>query len=118
MTKYLTLEQFISTFEGRESLLYSDPSNPYESIYIRAGVKNGELTITDSECEHAPDGGWSHLMITFDKMNTQKVFLFLLKKNPNPFAALQSMFNYTDRTRMFQQACKDRGIQFTCRLSI
>ena len=62
--------------EGRKDLLFSTPDNPYESIYIYAEIKRGCLVITDSECDHAPDGGWSHQVITFDAGNTEKPSLY------------------------------------------
>lgn len=111
------LEMVISGYEGIEKLLYSDPDNPYESIYIRAKITNGALTVTDSECEHAPDGGWSHRIISFDRINTEKVFSFLLEKNSDPFRALSGMFSYNDRTRLFRKECDARGIAYKNQLA-
>jgi hypothetical protein len=105
-------KNIISKYEGTEKLLYSDQSNPYESIYIRAKISNGLLTITDSECEHGPDGGWSHRTLTFDKINTELALKMLQKKSHNPFKALKGMLNYNDRTKVFQEMCDSHGIKY------
>ena len=107
-----TVKDILAKFEGKERLLYSDPSNPYESIYIKAGIKNGLLTVTDSECEHGPDGGWSYERLVFDKINTEKALFMLLEKNSDPFDALKSMLTYKNRTQIFQNMCKSRGIRY------
>ena len=107
------VKDVITTYEGTEKLLYSDASNPYESIYIRAEIRNRSLTVTDSECDHGPDGGWSHGTYTFDEENTEKVIFFLLEKNPDPFMAMESMMTYEDRTRVFAKMCDEKGIIYT-----
>ncbi len=112
-----TVKDVITAYEGTEKLLYQDPGNPYESIYIRAKVSDGLLTVTDSECEHGPDGGWSHRTLEFDKMNTEKVFLMLMERNPDPFGALKGMLSYQDRTGIFREMCDSRGIKYRQTLS-
>ena len=107
----------ITSYEGTEEMLFSTPKNPYESIYIRAKISNGILTVTDSECEHAPDGGWSHRILEFDENNTEEVFRMLLEINPNTFIALKNMFNYQDRTEVFRKKCDERGIEYKNMLS-
>lgn len=107
-----TIKDIITSYEGTEKLLYSDPSNPYESIYIRAKIKDGLLTVIDSECEHAPDGGWSHRILAFDKINTEKAFLMLLEKDHDPFKAIKDMLSYSERTGTFREACDKRGIKY------
>ena len=84
MTDMTTVKKTIASYEGVKRLLYSDDSNPYESICIYAEVTKGSLTVTDSECEHGPDGGWSHGYYVFDEENTQKVFMLLMERDPNP----------------------------------
>ena len=107
----------IASFEGKERLLYSNPDNPYESIYIKAQVEGGCLTITDRECGHAPDGRWSHRTLSFDAENTQKVFRFLLSKYASSVVGLANMLNGRNRTAVFQEACDARGIQYKNTLS-
>ncbi len=107
----------VSSLEGKESMLYSDPGDPYESIYIRARVAGGALTVTDSECEHGQDGGWSHRILVFDGENTEKVFAFLSDMDPDPFRALSGMLDYRNRTRTFREACSARGIEFRDQLA-
>ena len=92
MVNHETILKRISEREGLEVQLYSDPSNPYESIYIKAKITDGALTVTDSECGHAPYGSWSHRIIRFDRENTEKVFAFLLEQNDDPYRALARMF--------------------------
>lgn len=41
--------------------------------------KMHKLTVTDSECDHPPDGAWSWRTIQFDQENTRKVFSFWRK---------------------------------------
>ena len=84
-----TIKDFITKLEGTERLLYSDPSNPYESIYIEAKIRDGMVTVTDSECEHGLDSGWSHEILAFDKINTEKAISILLERNNDPFEVLQ-----------------------------
>lgn len=98
--------------EGKNVLLYSDPSNPYESIYIRAKIENGCLTVTDEEIEHGPDGGSSCRILTFDKENTKKVMALLSFGGADPFAALKAMMGYEQRTRVFTDSCTKLGIVF------
>lgn len=117
MADHETIVERIEAKEGSESLLYSDPSNPYESIYIRARVVHGVLTVIDSECEHGPDGGWSHKTITFDRENTEKVFAFLLDMSYDPFRALARMIDYNDRTGHFLEVCDELGIRYESRWS-
>ena len=107
-----TVKQHIADNEGVKKLLYSDPSNPYESIYIEARIVNGALSVTDSECEHGPDGGWSHVTTSFDEENTEKVFTFLLERNADPFQALAKMMSYRSRTSDFLEVCDKRGIVY------
>ena len=104
--------------EGRKDLLFSTPDNPYESIYIYAEIKHGCLVITDSECDHAPDGGWSHQVITFDAENTEKAFSLLCERNADPFLALADTFSYEERTRPFLADCRQRGVEYTVQLFI
>ena len=111
------VKEVITSYEGTEEILFSTPNNPYESIYIRAKISNGILTVTDSECEHAPDGGWSHRILEFDENNTEEVFRMLLEINPNPFIALKNMFNYQDRTEVFRKKCDEREIEYKNMLS-
>ena len=108
----VNVNDIIDKYEGTEELLYSDPSNPYESIYIRAKFSNGQLTVTDSECEHAPDGGWSHRILEFDKGNTENAVLMLIEKDPDPFKALKSIISYQDRTGIFREMCDRREIKY------
>ena len=103
--------------EGKEEILYPDPNNPYESCEIRARIVGGALTINDSECGHAPDGGWSHRTIVFDRENTEKVFAFLLDACYDPFRALKNMINYNDGLIPFLDACNERGIKYESRWS-
>ena len=112
-----TVSEMIAMYEGTEKQLYSDPGNPYESIYIKAKISDGLLTVTDSECEHGPDGGWSFRTLLFDRVNTEKVFEMLLERDPDPFQAMKAMLSYADRTRTFQKMCESRGIVFTNTLS-
>ncbi|MBR1759114.1 MAG: NAD(P)H-dependent oxidoreductase [Lachnospiraceae bacterium] len=105
------------TMDRKEELLYSDPSNPYESIYIHAKIEDDCLTVVDSECEHGPDGGWSYRIITFDRENTVKAIDFLSQGGRDPFATLQRMLGYEQRTRKFREACDERGIQYQDRLA-
>ncbi|MBR5344596.1 MAG: hypothetical protein IK127_02055 [Clostridia bacterium] len=116
MTSMKEIEQLIASLDNTGHLLYSCPDNPYESIYIRAKISEGSLTITDEESEHAPGGGSSLEELKFDTMNTQKVFLFLLEIDPNPYLALSSMMSYMQRTKVFQAACQVRSIQFQKKL--
>lgn len=106
------LNDIITSLEGTDRLIYSDSDNPYESIYIRAKIKDGLLTVTDSECSQGPGGGWSHRTLKFDGINTQKVFMLLLERNDNPLAALKDMVNYQDRTRVFRELCNEKGIEY------
>lgn len=105
-------KDIITKLEGTQRLLYTDPSDPYESIYIRAKIQDGLLTVTDSECEHGPDGGWSHEILAFDKSNTQKAIAMLLERNNDPFDALSSMLSYENRTQVFRNLCKSKGIKY------
>lgn len=107
-----TIKQWISDSKRTDKLLYSDPRNPYESIYISAKIIDGKLTVTDSECEHGPDGGWSHRIISFDEENTEKGFAFLLDRNADPFQALADMLSYKARTADFLDACNAKEICF------
>ncbi len=99
--------------EGRKEMLYSDPSNPYESIYIRASVTGGRLTIDDDECEHGPDGGWSYKSLKFDKENTRKLLAILSAGNRDPFQVLKGMVGYQQRTRLIEDKCQEWDIVFT-----
>lgn len=112
-----SVKNIIAAYEGKERLLYSCPDNPYESIYISAKISDGLLTVTDSECEHGPDGGWSHRTLAFDKVNTEKVIGILTENDPDPFTALKNMINYHDRTRAFRNMCDSRGIVYKNTLS-
>ena len=107
----------IASLEGRDDLLFSTPDNPYESIDIYAKVRHGCLTITDSERDHGPDGGWSHGTLAFDEENTVKAIALLCESNSDPFQALQDMLDYSKRTRTFRDACTERGIQFEMTLA-
>lgn len=117
MADMIAASKWICSFEGKERLLYSDPTNPYESIYIRAKISDGKLTITDSECEHGPDGGWSRRIITFDKQNTIKAIALLMENNTDPLQALKKMLGYNERTMLFREACVTAGIEFKNQLS-
>ena len=117
MTEPEKLQSLLHSLEGRESLLYSDDRNPYESIYIRAKIKNGLLTVEDSECEHGPDGGWSFRILAFDAENTKKALALLTEQNKDPFQGLKNMLSYTERTSAFRRACKERGISYKNTLS-
>ena len=112
-----TVREIIAKYEGTEKQLYSDPGNPYESIYIEAKISDGLLTVTDSMCEHGPDGGWSYRTLSFDRSNTEKAVAMLLENDPDPFQAMKCMLSYADRTRTFQKMCESRGIVFTNTLS-
>ena len=111
------IEKLIASYEGTDKLLYTDPGNPYESIYIRAKVSDGMLVVTDSECEHGPDGGWTFRTLSFDKPASEKVFIMLLEINPDPFRAMAGLFNYNDRTQVFREMCDKRGIEYKDTLS-
>lgn len=117
MTDKDRIRELISSFEGTEKLLFSDPSNPYESIYISAYVYQGCLTVKDSECEHAPDGGWTHILVSFDRENTEKAFAYLSVIDPDPFRALARLVDYHNRTELFKEGCTKRGIQYETRFS-
>lgn len=117
MTDSDLVKSTISAKEGTEKLLYSDPDNPYESIYIRAKVSEGLLTVIDSECEHAPDGGWSHRILSFDSRNTEAVFAFLLEMDHDPYRALAGMLSYNSRTGEFRKKCDARGIEYENKLA-
>ena len=111
------ITRWIMQSEGSEELLYSDESNPYESVCIRARIFGGALTVIDSECSHGPDGGWSHRILSFDRSGTEQVFDFLLDMLPSPFAALKRLVGYNDRTQRFAEECEKRGIAFESRWS-
>ena len=111
------VKKLIASYEGTDKLLYTDPGNPYELIYIRAKVSDGMLVVTDSECEHGPDGGWTFRTLCFDKPASEKVFIMLLEINPDPFRAMAGLFNYNDRTQVFREMCDKRGIEYKDTLS-
>lgn len=111
------IKTLIASLDGQEKLLFSDPANPYESIYIRAAIFRGMLLVTDSECEHGPDGGWSHRTISFDGENTEKVLAFLRSRDSDPLRALAQMVGSSVRTRRFTDECDRRGIKYERRLS-
>lgn len=100
-------------YEGKDFLLFENKGNPYESIYIRASVKHHMLTVNDSECGHAPDGGWSEKIIRFDEKNTEEVLRFLSESRTDPFTSLKGMLDEDRRTKAFTQECKSRNIEFT-----
>lgn len=109
---YEDLLKLIASMEGKDYLLYTADGNPYESIYIRAKVENGCLTITDSEFEHAPgDGAWATRII-FDEVNTRRVFAFLTEVSEDPIKELSGMISYRNRTRVFLAYCEARGIEW------
>lgn len=112
-----TIKETVAKYEGYEKTLFEDPSNPYESVYIRAEVSGGKLTVTDSECEHGPDGGWTHRTFLFDKENTEKAFAFLTEQGTDPFVKLSGMIDGNVRTRRFTEACDERGIEYLSRFS-
>jgi len=116
------LEQLVSdnikAFEGQEHLLYSDSSNPYESIYIEAKVEDGKLTVTDTEIGHPPDDGSSTRVISFDEEGTRGVFRFLIAVRQDPVQALSSMMDYQNRTSSFLQRCDKCGVSYESRLYI
>ena len=113
-----TVQALISSCEGKEKRLYSDSGNPYESIEITARVSDGMLTVTDSECEHGPDGGWSCRTLTFDRVNTQRLSLLLAGVHPDPFRALSSMIDCAERTDRLLRQCRSSDIQYRDDLSI
>lgn len=113
----VSINDILAMYEGKEELLYSNSDNPYESIYIKAKIEDGQLTITDSECDHSPDGGWSHRTLEFDKANTEKVFSMLVERNSNPFKALKIMMSYKNRTKIFRDKCDQRGIKYKSMVS-
>ena len=111
-----TVIQKIAEKECKEELLFSD-SNLYESIYIRARIYNGALTVIDSECGHAPDGGWSHRSILFDKENTERVVGILLDMSYDPYRGLKQLINYDSRLDHFIDICEQQGIKYESRWS-
>lgn len=112
----MKVKEFIAANEGETKLLYSDPSNPYEEIIIKAVIKNGELIITDFE---SADYGSSKRVITFDKENTEKVFSFLMEKASRaPFLKLAMMMGYDNRTSTFLSQCDLLAITYENQLFI
>lgn len=103
---------FLARMEGTEVLLDSDPTNPYESIYIYARVRDGVLNIIRSECEHAPDGGWSHKFVVFDEENTLKLLEILAEYRFDLPYALKRYLNVQDGTQEFEKFCVEKGIVY------
>lgn len=112
MTNIEVIKKQVSESEGIDKLLYSNPHNPYESVYIRAKISDGKLTVTYSMCEHGPDGGWSHHTISFDRENTEKVFDVLLDKKADPFQALAEIIRRNAGTGDFLDICNTKGIRY------
>ena len=108
----LTTAERISRWEGKNLLLWEDQNNPYESIYIRACVEQGRLSLTDSQCDHAPDGGWSHIVLEFDEENSGRVIEFLSEDGKEPFAVLKGMLDSQNRSGRFVEECQVRNIAF------
>lgn len=106
----------ILRYEGKKIRLYQDPHNPYESIYITAGVEQKKLTLLDEEYEHGPDGGYSYETFEFDEENTEKVFMFLCESELDPMDSLAGMLDYANRTRRFLEECNKRGIVYIRKL--
>jgi len=109
---------WVSQYEGKQILLFEDRENPYESIYIKAGIAQGKLTMTDSECGHGPDGGWSFHYMEFDEDGTRSVMNFLSERGKEPFVVLKEMLNARDRMTLFADECKTRGIGFISKIAI
>ena len=103
---------FLARMEGVEVLLDSDPTNPYESIYIYVRIRDGILNIIRSECEHAPDGGWSHKFVVFDAENTLKLLQILADDRYDLPYALKKYLNVQDGTLKFEKFCEERGIPY------
>ena len=106
----------IEESDGRDKILFTDERDPYESTYIRARVRGRALSIIDSVCDHGLDGGWSHMTVSFDREETEKVFSFLMDQTYDPFRALSRMVDGELGLARFTRACDERGIRYESRL--
>ena len=101
----------LQAYEGKNVFLYEETSSPYESILIRAVVKEGRLCVEDAELDH-DSFGWSRRVYQFDMRNTKKLFALLMEQGDDPYAVMSSMIDYNTRMRKIKEMCKQNGIEY------
>lgn len=60
-------------FRATGKLIYSEPSNPYETVEIYLNYEYDHLALKSYISEHGPDGGSSWRGIYLDDENAQKL---------------------------------------------